>query len=126
MTFSSKALVTRSDALVPGSLLFLLANIATTSKALVPSSVALVPNSFFVTTSKAPVTTSVALVTSSNKVCYSCFFLNSWNFPDFHSWNPSKFRSSGLACLALAHETRVVHSAGDSKKSLVELLNTSS
>ena len=46
-------------ALVTTSFLFLIANLVTTSKALVTTSVALV------TTSKAPVTTSVALVTTS-------------------------------------------------------------
>ena len=40
---TSKALVTRSDALVPSSLLFLVANLVTTSKALVTRSDALVP-----------------------------------------------------------------------------------
>ena len=62
---------TGSDALVPNSLLFLIANIVPTSKAPVTTSVALVPSSLLflianiVPTSKAPVTTSVALVPSS-------------------------------------------------------------
>ena len=59
MHSTSKALVTRSDALVPTSFL------VTTSKALVTRSDALVPTSFLVTTSKALVTRSDALVPSS-------------------------------------------------------------
>ena len=46
--------------------LFPIANIVTTSKALVTSSVALVSNSVLVTTSKALVTSSVALVPNSS------------------------------------------------------------
>ena len=49
--------------------LFLIANIVTTSKALVTSSDALVPSTFLVTTSKALVTSSDALVPNSEH-CY--------------------------------------------------------